>query len=873
MRRIRIFRGQRRKKELQEEIESHLQIAMGDRIARGESQEAARQAALREFGNISLIQDVTRTVWGWLGVERLVQDGRFTLRQVRRSPAFAVMVVGALGLGIGACTLVFAIVYGALINPYPYRDANRIVQMGFHDKRGIRGFMAVTAHDLPAVRHSPLVEDAMLTGFADPITAVDGYPQDVRAALLSADSFRFLGVKPLLGRTFTTQDQNKLVTVLGYEFCRNHYACNRNILGRIIDLNRRGYTIVGVMPQRFTWEDASIFLPLTAGSESYPLYLRPRKGVSPGALADAMLALVRRFVLASDGVALPAEVRLTAEPLGERRGGTMRERLEVLLASVLLLLLIACANASILMSGRAIAREHEFGIRQALGAGRSRLVRQLLTEAMLLALCGGILGAGLAYGGIALLRVPLIQSFLPAEAVLSVNAQVLGFSTLLAAGTGLLFGIVPGLEVSGILFGRRRLGLRATGATRRSRSHRGMVLAQVALTLVLLATAVTTIRAFLQLYRLDLGYDPHHVLTFRLPIPEGEYATWSQRLRYYSALQQQLAAIPGVTSASVDEAMATSGGTQMEYGMPSVAWGPDMDSRMPRADFEFVDTSYLGTMRIPVLAGRPFTQDEYSRGNDVALINRSFARRLFGSTNPVGRLLRLPPLAAGYPGILRPAHPDEYVRIIGVTGDVLAAWSPGTPPRETLYLPASLFLGAWNVRAQLRTSGDPMSLLETARKAIRGLNPGQPISQARTIDGILSEDLRSRDRWLAALFGAFAGLALALAVAGLYSVVSYAVTQRKREIGIRMALGARREDIFRATLLSEISIVFAGILAGFALSVPAQSLLTRLFALHTGGGWILPISGAAMMAVAIFAASLPSYRASRVDPMEVLRTE
>lgn len=868
--------GRRGDQRLREEMQAHLSMQTEENIRSGMSPAEARRQARLKIGGVEAIREDYHAEEGLPLLENLIQDLRYALRQVRRSPGFAAMVIGVLGLGIGACTLVFAVVYGALINPYPYRDANRIVQMAFRDKHGIRGFMAVNTHDLVTVQHNPLVEDAMVTGFADPITTAAGYAEDVQAALLSGNGFRFLGVPPLYGRTLTARDQNQPVVVLGYVFCRSHYPCDASVLGKKLDLDRRLYTIVGVMPPRFAWGNAAIYLPLSAksiGDEDSYLYLRPGKGIAPQALSDVMLALVRRFVLASDGVMLPKELRLTAEPLSGWRDSATRNRLEILLASVLLLLLIACANASILMSARAIARDHEFGIRQALGAGRSRIARQLLTEAMLMALCGGALGIGLAYGGIALLSAPLVQSFFPAAAVLNINFRVLAFSTFLSLTTGLLFGIIPGLEVSGILFRKRRIALRTTGATRRHPSHRGLVLAQVSLTLVLLASAITTVRAFAALYHLDLGYDPHHVLTFRLPIPEGEYATWSQRVQYESALQQHLDHIPGVLSASVDEAMATGGGMQMEYGLPSVAWGPDMDAKMPRADFEFVDTSYLGTMHIPVLAGRAFTKDEYEQGDNVALISRGFARRLFGSRNPIGRVLRVPPLVAGYSGVVRPAHPKEYTRIIGVTGDVLAAWSPGAPPRETLYLPASLFAGTGNVRAQLRTTGDPMSLLEAARMVIGNLNPSQPVSQARTLEDILNEDLRSRDRWLATLFGTFAVLALSLAVVGLYSVVSFGVTQRRREIGVRMALGARREDIFRATLLSEMRTVFVGVLAGIVLAVPAQNLLRRVFSLHHGDGWILLICGAAMMSATIVAAFFPSRRASRVDPMEALRSE
>lgn len=870
-----LISGRRGDARLREEIEEHITLQTEEYIQSGMSPAEARRQAQLKLGPMETIREAYHVEEGLPLIENLLRDVRYASRQMKKSPGFAIMVISALGLGIGTCTLVFAIVYGAVINPYPYRDANGIVQMAFHDQRGIRGYMAVNAHDLIAIQRNPQVKDAMVTGFADPITMLGGYAEDVEVALLSGNGFRFLGVSPLFGRTLAPQDQGLPVAVLGYDFCRSHFSCNAAILGRKIDLGHKLYTIVGVMPRRFEWGHAAIFLPLPANNagDEYSVYLRARKGVTPKALSKAMLALVRRFVLASDGVELPKNLRLTPEPFSGVGRNTMRDRLAALFASVLLLLLIACTNASILMLGRAVAREHEFEIRQALGAGRIRIVRQLLTEAIILALCGGALGIGLAYGGIELLHAPLVRNFFPSGAVLSVNGWVLAFSTVVSVATGLLFGILPGMEVSGILFRHRRIGLHATGFTRRHRSHRAMVMAQVSLTLVLLVSAITAVRAFVTLYDLNLGYDPHHVLTFRLPIPGSEYATWGQRVQYYSTLQQRLERIPGVVSASVDEAIATNGGLQLEYGLPSVAWGPDMDAKMPRADFEFVDASYLGTMHIPIIEGRAFTRNQYERGDNVALISRTFAHRLFGSKDPIGRVLRVPPLAAGYPEVLRPARPKEYVRIIGVTGDVLAAGNPAATPRETLYLPASLFAGTGNVRAQIRTVGDPKALLETARKVVGEVNPGQPFSSAKSLEDILNEDLRSRDRWLATLFGIFAALALVLAIVGIYSVVSFGVTQRSREIGVRMALGARRVDIFRSTLVSEAKTVFIGMLAGLAISVPTQSLLRRLFDLRASDSWILPVGGIAIILAAVVAAFFPSRRASQVDPMEVLRAE
>lgn len=820
---------------------------------------------------VALLAEYTLTA-----LDNLGRDLKYELLALRRTPGFAVTAILTMALGIGATTLVFSVVYGAVLNPYPYRDADRIVQMGFLGKQGIRGFMAVNAHDFETVRHASTVEDAMLSDFADPITNVSGYPEDIEIARFSGDAFDFLGVPPLFGRTLTEEDQHQPVVVLGHAFCRAHYQCDQGVLGRKLDLDHRQFIIVGVMPPRFAWEHAAAFIPLVPGKdpdEGYPLYLRARKGVHAEALSAQMLVLVRQFVLASEGVELPPKTQLKSIELGQRSGGSLQKRLELLFAAVCMLLLIACANVSILLLGRATVRQHEFEIRNVLGASRSRLACQLLTQALLIALWGGVLGIAITYGGVAALHAPLVKSFFPPEAVLTVNGWVLAFSTALSLSTGILLGSFPSLQVSKSFQGPKFNVQFTTGSPRGRRSHRVLIASQIASTLVLLVTAGAVIRAFVDLYKLDLGYDPRNVLTFRLPIPAGEYANWAARIQYRKVLQERLQQIPGVREASIDQAMPTSGGFQMEYALPSEHFGPDMDIKMPRADLEFVDAHFLSSMRIPILAGRAFTQSEYERGYPVALINRTFARRLFGDLDPVGRMLRVPPLVAGYPGVGRPKNPQEMVRIIGITGDVRAAWLPGAPPRESIYLPESLFATSTSLRVNLRAENDPMAILETARRVVKRLNPDQPISQARTLGEILSEDLRNRDRWLAILFGAFSSIALFLATIGLYSVASFAVTQRTRELGVRVALGATRGDIFRGVLLSESGAVLSGLAIGIASSLILGKLLRSFMTVPAQDAWLLPASCFVMLIVSALASYFPARRAARIEPMEALRAE
>lgn len=806
----------------------------------------------------------------------LWRDSKCALRTLRKAPGFSITAILTMGLGIGATTLVFSVINGAVLNPYTYRDADRIVQMAFLYKQGIRGFMGVNTRDLETVRRASTVEDAMLSDLVEPITNVSGYPEQIQIARFSGAAFDFLGVAPLFGRTLMEKDQDQAAVVLGYEFCRAHYHCDQSVLGGKLDLDHRQFIIVGVMPPRFAWQGAIAFIPLVPGKDPddvYPLYLRARKGVRAEVLSAQMLALVRRFVLAAEGVELPLESRLQPMELGQRSGGSLQKRLELLFAAVCTLLLIACANVSILLLARATVRQHEFEIRNTLGAARWRLACQLLTESLLIALVGGLLGIAITYGGVAALRAPLVKTFFPPGALLMVNGSVLAFSMALSLATGFLFGLFPSLQVSGS-HGGPKLNVQFTlGSRHDRRSHNVLIACQIASTLVLLATGGAVIRAFVALYQLDLGYDPRNVLTFRLPSPGGDYASWAARMQYRNVLQERLQQIPGVRDVSVDEAVPTSGGFQMEYGLASERFGPDMDVKMPRADVEFVDAHFFRSMRIPVLIGRAFTQGEYEQGSPVALINRTFARRLFGALDPVGRALHIPPLVAGYPGVARPKNAQAMVRIIGITGDVPDLGLPGAPPRESIYLPESLFVAASSLRVNLRAEKDPRAILEVARRIIKQLTPDQPISQARTLSEILNEDLRSRDRWLAMLFGAFSSIALFLAVIGLYSVASFAVAQRTREIGIRIALGATRKDIFRGVLLSESRAILGGLAIGVALSLSLGKLLPSFISIPAQNAWLLPASCIVMLIASALACHLPARRASHIEPMEALRGE
>lgn len=861
---------------LREEIESHIAFQADENIRAGMNPEEARRQARLKFGALQAIREEYHAQKTFPLVENLVRDFRYAARNLLKYPSFAITAILTMALGIGTTSLVFSLFYAVVVDPYPYRDAKHIVQLGFVGKQGPLGFMAVNTVDFETVRHASTVADAMLADPSDPITTIAGYPEDITVARLSSNAFEFLGVAPLLGRTLTADDRDKQLIVLGYRFCRSHFQCDANVLGRTVDLDHQQFTVVGVMPERFTWEEAAAFIPLSQDintEETHALFLRPKNAVSAMDLSAEMLTLVRKFVLAHDDVQLPAEIHLVAAPIVQTRGNMAQRWVMQLFAAVCILLLIACANFSILLLSRTNARHHEFQVRHALGASRRRITHQVLVEAVLIACCGGMLGVGMASMGVAALRNSLNRSFLPTEATLAVNVWVLAFSTLVSVGTGILFGLMPGFHASKNLSGLRLNPQFASRSIGYRRSQRTLIASQVALALVLLAIAGASIRSFVALYKMDLGFNSHHVLAFRLPPSGGQDSSWTTRVGYQAQLREALSRIPGVMAASIGEAMPTGGGMRMEYGLPTERYGADMDVKMPRADFEFVDSHYLSLFDIPVRSGRGFSQDEQEAAEPVALINQAFARRLFGVENPLGRMLRVPPLVAGYKDVARPPHATEMVRIIGITGDVRAAWIPGAPHRETIYLPESLFATPYSLLVHLRTSGDPFSILDTARHMIKQVNPEQAISNPRTLDAILSEDLRSRDRWLAILTGIFSGSALFLAVIGLYSVASFAVCQRSREFGLRIALGAAPSEILRIALFAEMRMVLVGMGIGIPLTFIVRRIMGSVMATASKDLWFLLPASVTMILVSAFATYLPARQAARVDPMVTLRSE
>jgi predicted permease len=703
---------------------------------------------------------------------------------------------------------------------------------------------------------------------------------DIPASALVAEStpnlFTFMGVAPVLGRTFTPADapgdQAPPIAVLSYLFWHRQFGGKKDIIGKTIDLNHAQYTIIGVMPPRFTWLDADVYLPvpLSADPRVHRLaFSRLRPGVTYASGTSELSVLVERWAK-QDTQGYPKDVHIKIVSLNEEVLGRFGGTLVLLFGSVVLLLLVGCGNVSIMLLARGSARQHELAVRSSVGAARSRLIRQLLTESILLSVMGATFGILLAFGGVRLITAWLPQFSFPHEAAIGVSAPVLLVTAAIAILTGIVFGVSPAWqlsrpEVSQLMTqsGTTRLA----GSARSRRLHSVLIGGQVALTLLLLAGAGAATRAFMERYRTPLGYDPEHVLTFQLVLPRDAYPTWEKRNAAFEQFRDTVERTPGVTSAAI-----------------SITWLPPFpgfdttfevegkpSAQDQRASLTLVSPQEFATLRIPLLSGRLYDDAEMQRAAHVALVNESMIRRYFGGQSPMGQHVRSSSLKMDQPGMVSTQDPDGWLEIIGVVADVRNEGIE-KPTEPAIYLPSSFILTP-NIPLLVRTKGDPDAALPSIKQQVRGISSDVVLSNEHALTWWLWTEAWGRERFVATLFGAFAVLALALAATGLYGVVSYAVSQRTREFGLRMAVGAQRSDVMQLVMKSAAITVAAGVVIGIVLSLA----LNRVMASWAGGSsrdpLILLTVSVVLLLVTAIACLIPARRAASIEPMNALRTE
>ena len=810
----------------------------------------------------------------------VLQDIRFAFRQLLSHPGFAITAILSLALGIGATVSVFSIIYSVLLNPWPYAGADRIASIALLDKSengedyGLNG---PQTHEL-AKAHS-LEYVIAFNGWNLTITGSD-VPEDVQAMYFTGNLFQMLGVPPMLGRYFLPSDapdgqDPQPVIVLGNKFWMHHYNGDRSIVGKTIQLVHKTYTVIGVMPPRFGFMGPDVYLPLKLSSsvtETYGTMVKLRPGVTTKAAAAELQPYFREFGKQTPDHFPKQSYKMEVQNLSYWVTHQISKTLYLLFGAVGLLLAIGCGNVSILLLARGTARQHEFAVRSAVGASGFRIVRQLLTESLLIALTGAGLGVILAYQSLGLIVARLPRNSFPNEADFHVHLPVLIFSVTLALVTGILFGLFPALqlarpEINQVMQSNTR---KVAGSVRGKHLHSTLIAGQIALTLLLLTAAGAAIEGFVHMMRVDLGYNPHNAMSVGIPVHENTFTNWSERMNYFAQLREKIATLPDVisTGISTNATPPDSGWTQPFELMGKTA------TEDQKASINLVDSNYFTTLEIPLRHGRLWDTTEIAHGAPMAVVNEAFVRHYYSNGDILGRSIKIPSLKSEPPNRLDAPGSDGWLQIIGVTADTLDD-GLDKPVKPAIYLPYSLNM--WmGTQILVRSRVDPRSILHSVKQQIVSVNPDQQATLWD--DGVLETWIHNQTVWargqlVSILFAAFSILALVLAAIGLYSVVSYSVVQRTNEFGIRMALGAQKRDVLKIVLASAGVSVGLGIGVGLALSFGLNRLIARWVEnSHHSPLLVLGVSFL-LLVVAALACLLPARRASSVDPMTALRCE
>jgi predicted permease len=808
----------------------------------------------------------------------LLQDLRFALRQIVKSPGFSITAILSLALGIGATVSVFSVIYGAVVNAWPYADFDRVCQIDTITKNGDEFSPGLTGPEITQLRQAHSVEDVIAMDASNLIITGSDVPEDVRGTYFSGNGFQFFGMQPTLGRYIQPSEapdgqDPQPVAVLSYKFWQRHFNSDPDIVGKRLELSHKSYNIVGVTAPRFTWMDADVYLPLKLGQSqttSYAVEVKLKPGVGTAIAEAEFHSLFQQFDKNRPNY-FPPQFRLAVRRVAQYYVRDLRSTLYLLLGAVALLLAIGCSNVSILLLARGTARQHEFAIRSAVGAGRMRIMRQLLTESLLLALAGCVLGTVLAYQAVGFIVARLPEFSFPHEANFHVNLPVLAFSIALAILSGVLFGIFPAFDVTrnevsqSMQAGSHKLA----GSVRGKRIHSSLIAGQIALTLLLLTAAGAAIQGFTRMMKRPLGYDPHNVMSVGIPVHENTFNSWAERAAYFAQLRERVGDMPGVQMAAIStNATPPRNGWNQPFEILGKNIGEQQDLRI-----NFVSPGYFALLHIPLAVGRLWSDAEIDRGATLAIVNESFVRRYFPGEDVVGHSLRIPRLLGLPPQVLDAPGSNGWLQIIGVVGDSV---NDGLekPVLPAAYLPYTINMWMWT-QVLLRSEGPPLAMMHSIQQQIAAVNPDQQV-ESRSTD--LEQFIRREPEWARArlvsiLFSAFSALALALAGVGLYSVVSYSVVQRMGEFGIRVALGARRYDVLRIVLLSAGASVGAGLLTGTVLSMGMGRVFSRWIENGTRDPLIVLGVSLLVVVIAVIACIVPVRRAAAIDPIQALRSE
>jgi predicted permease len=795
-----------------------------------------------------------------------------------KNPGFAIVAILSLALGIGATTAVFSVVYGVLVNPYPYVNSDRMVHLLIRDAGGNRRYVNLTGPQLQQLRQASCVESSAAMEAWELTTTEGDLPENVHAVYLASNAFLHFGVPTLLGRGLLPSDapegrDPENVAVLGYQFWKRHYGGDPDIVGKTIQLVHKSYSIVGVVRPRFTWGDGEVYLPLKLTADPVRTYfpmIRLQPEVTRPAANEEFQSLVEQFAKQTPSH-FPEHFRVAVEGLNDHFVADIGGTLYLLIGAVALLLLIGCGNVSILLLARGTARQHELAVRSAIGAEGSRILRQLLTEALMLSFTGAVVGIALANSLVKLIVNWLPEFSFPHEATISINLPVLFFSVGLALLTGIIFGISPALQsarpdVAQVMQANTR---KITTGVHGRRAHSVLIAGQIALTLLLLAGAGAAMQGFVRMMRVNLGYDPHNAMAVGIPVHDNTYTTWEARRAYFHQLLQKVGEMPDVVSAGIStNATPPDNGWEQRF---EISGKPVAERQLARINF--ISAEYFTVLHIPLLQGRIWDESETMHGAKLALINQTLAQRYFPNGDAIGKSIRVPALKGEPLFQLAVAGSDSWFQVVGIVGD---ARDDGlrNPIKPSLYVPYTILMPQYT-QILVRTRVPPLTILRAVREQIHTVDPDQQAARnVRDLDAwITGLPEWQQGHLVATLFAGFAILALALAATGLYSVISYAVTQRTGEFGIRMALGAVRKDVLLMVFRSAAMSVAGGVLTGIVLTITLNRVLARW--IQGGSLDALVLSGVILLLLATSGLScfIPARRASSVDPVVALRYE
>ncbi len=881
--------------DLEEEIRLHLRMEEQEDLESGMSPEGAHYAALRRFGNVTLAQEGSREMWGWNSIEILLQDLRYGLRQLRCSPGFAAVAALTLALGIGANTAIFSLIDAVVLRTLPVSRPDELMQLRIYDPHaGGEADPTFTNPLWEQLRdHQDVFSGVFAWGHEQFDLTRGGAVHNVAGIWVSGNFFNTLGLQPAAGRLITVSDDHRgcpAVAVLSYGFWQDHYGGAKSAIGGILSLSSHPFEVIGVAPPGFHGMDVGekfdVAAPLCATAQFDGKgsrldgrswwWLRVVGRIKAGASRGGLTA---RLSVLSPGVfnaALPQDwssdmqrdfVKQTLTAVPAATGTSFLRRqfgqpLRILMAVVGLVLLIACANIASLMLARAAARHKEIAVRQALGASRLRVIRQLLTECILLSSAGALLGVIFARWGTVLLVRFISTTQNAVFLALSLDGRVLGFAAAVAALTAVLFGLLPAVRSTRVSLSSAMKGSQALEVERatRFRPRKWIVTSQVALSLVLLVAAGLLLRSFAKLATLDVGFDRNGVLLVGTNLNAAEVAPDS-RVDTYQAIENRLQALPGVISVSRSTVTPISGDSWNQWIRTD--WSKALTGHNALAWFNCVSLGFFRTLRMELLAGRNFNNSDTKTAPAVAIVNQTLARRFFPGLSPIGRTFRIDDIGG------RPGPPIEVIGLIkdakyeSVREDTLpTAFLPATQAPEH----------AQTDTFELRTAIPPSALAGLVQAAVADVNKQIPL-EFRTLAEQVNDSM-VQERLLALLSGFFGALALLLAMIGLYGTLSYLVTRRQTEFGVRMALGAQPGSILRLVMRDVIAVLAAGVVVGAGITLASTRLLQQmLFGLSPRDAGTIVAAAAVLTAVALLAGYLPARRATKVDPMVALRYE